>query len=337
MANLVLAVATSHSPLLAIPASLWGERARDDVTADYLVNEIGERVTYAELLARRGDRFASAASPAEWSGLAAHCQVALDELSTQLRLAAPDVVVIVGDDQDELFDRSSQPLVSAFVGETVRMSDALGRPGTPEWLRAVGPAYGMDRAREYRGAPAFASALVAALVEHGVDMHIVREIPQAGERGMGHAIGFVAERLLSGGSTPIVPILLNTFFGPNVPTATRAIEIGRALRGAIADTAPNLRVALVASGGLSHFLVDEALDRAVIKAIEQRDTSALAALPSLALTSGSSEILNWIVVASAAQDLRVERTRYYPVYRTPAGTGCGMGFAHWVATNNRER
>jgi hypothetical protein len=52
-------------------------------------------------------------------------------------------------------------------------------------------------------------------------------------------------------------------------------------------------------------------------------------LPAELLNSGSSEIRNWITVGGALGDLRNDFTEYYPVYRTPAGTGCGMAFASW--------
>jgi hypothetical protein len=47
------------------------------------------------------------------------------------------------------------------------------------------------------------------------------------------------------------------------------------------------------------------------------------------LNSGSSEIRNWIVAAGAAAELRMKWREYVPLYRTPAGTGCGMAFAEW--------
>ena len=43
----------------------------------------------------------------------------------------------------------------------------------------------------------------------------------------------------------------------------------------------------------------------------------------------SAEIRNWIVAAGAAEGLRMQWHEYVPLYRTPAGTGCGMAFAEW--------
>ena len=60
------------------------------------------------------------------------------------------------------------------------------------------------------------------------------------------------------------------------------------------------RVGILASGGLSHFTVDEELDRGVLAACKRNDGAALASIPVEKLNSGSSEIRNWIAVAGAA-------------------------------------
>jgi len=90
-------------------------------------------------------------------------------------------------------------------------------------------------------------------------------------------------------------------------------------------------VALVASGGLSHFVVDEELDRGVLSALEKKDAEALKATPRERLFSAASETLNWIALGGAMQrsDLRMELLDYVPVYRSPAATGGGWAFAQW--------
>jgi hypothetical protein len=75
--------------------------------------------------------------------------------------------------------------------------------------------------------------------------------------------------------------------------------------------------------------VDEALDHQVLDAIGTGDHATLRSIPRGALNSGSSEILNWIVTAGAVQGLPLRWKEYYPLYRTPAGTGVGAGFAVW--------
>ena len=55
----------------------------------------------------------------------------------------------------------------------------------------------------------------------------------------------------------------------------------------------NAFVGILASGVLSHFLVNETLDREVVQALERKDHKALKSLPLNKLVSGSSEIRNW--------------------------------------------
>ena len=89
------------------------------------------------------------------------------------------------------------------------------------------------------------------------------------------------------------------------------------------------RIGVIASGGLSHFVVDEQLDRDVVRALQERDYATLATLPVDRLNSGSGEIRNWICAAGALRSLRIERIDYIPGYRTRAGTGTGLCFAEW--------
>jgi hypothetical protein len=128
---------------------------------------------------------------------------------------------------------------------------------------------------------------------------------------------------------PIVPILINTFYPPNQPLPRRCYAFEQALRAAIEAWPAPKRVAVVASGGLSHFTVNEKLDRRVLDMLRDKDAAGLMALPAAKLTSGSSEIRNWIAAAGALEGLDVRWSDYVPGYRTAAGTGTGIGFAAW--------
>jgi len=139
----------------------------------------------------------------------------------------------------------------------------------------------------------------------------------------------LVERLFKGKSIPVVPILLNTYYPPNAPTARRSYDIGRKIARIIEQSKSDLRVAVAASGGLSHFVVDENLDRKILHAIEKKDAETLRSLSRDELNSGSSEILNWVMVAGMSEKLNNDWSEYYPGRRTPAGTGTGMAFATW--------
>ncbi len=131
------------------------------------------------------------------------------------------------------------------------------------------------------------------------------------------------------GVVPIVPVLLNTYYPPNQPTPRRCYQLGRAIRQAIEGWPARKRVAVAASGGLSHFFVDEELDRHVLDLLAKKDGDALGALPAAQLESGNSEIRNWIATAGAVEHLAMRLVDYVPSYRSEAGSGVGMAFAVW--------
>jgi 3-O-methylgallate 3,4-dioxygenase len=145
----------------------------------------------------------------------------------------------------------------------------------------------------------------------------------------GHAFSFIHRTYLQRNRTPIVPIFTNTFEPPNQPTPRRCVELGKALRELIASYPQDLRVGVLGSGGLSHFIVQEEMDRSIIEALRNKDTEFLARLDPRELMAGSSEIRNWIVAAAAATDLDLSWVEYIPGYRTPALTGTGLCFASW--------
>jgi 3-O-methylgallate 3,4-dioxygenase len=128
---------------------------------------------------------------------------------------------------------------------------------------------------------------------------------------------------------PAVPIFLNTYFPPNQPRPRRCYEFGQAVRKAVEAFPGDERIGVLASGGLSHFTVDAELDGRSVRALQDKDAAALAALPREQLNSGSSEIRNWICMAGAVEHLAIGSMQYIPAYRTPAGTGTGLCFADW--------
>src|SRR5207237_1551169 len=116
----------------------------------------------------------------------------------------------------------------------------------------------------------------------------------------GHAYSFIHRWYLKEAALPVVPVFLNTYNPPNPPLPRRCVRLGAALKELIASYPEDLRVGVIASGGLSHFAVDEELDRSVINALRSKDNAFLASLDPRRLKAGSSEIRNWLVVAGAA-------------------------------------
>ena len=328
MGKIVLGLGSSHSPLLTFDVDTWIEKADDDKRRRLNLSD-GRMVTYEELRAERGDRYAREASRDALERQHLVCRQSLDRLADALAAANPDLVVIVGDDQAELFSLDNKPAISIFYGAKVvthpwgDVDDAL-----PAWKRAAAVGYGMDEVHEYAGAPQAALRAIDGLIQRGVDIGAAAEVTDPRRAGFGHAYGFIAERLFRDREFPILPVLLNTYFRPNVPTAARCYEVGRMLRMVLEESGEE-RIAVIASGGLSHFVTDEALDGGVLTAIRDRDANHLKSVHANALRSGSSEILNWILASGALEHLAADWSEYQPVYRTPAGSGIGMGFMIW--------
>jgi hypothetical protein len=333
MARIVLGLGSSHTPLLTLPAEEWAHRAAADYANPQLNLSDGRLVTYGELQAEVGDRYGDVVTVEALRRKAELSQAALDRLADALEAAAPDVVVIVGDDQEELFSAANQPAIAIFYGDEVATSDKFGADELPDWMRTVGEGYMMDEVHVLPGAPQLALEVIQGLLDRDVDVAASARVEDASKAGFGHAYGFIVNRLFRGRRIPVLPVLLNTYYPPNVPSASRCHDIGRALKGALEASAADLRVAVIASGGLSHFVVDEALDRRVIAGLRPAHAEVLRGISRDALNSGSSEILNWVLAAGALEGLSLAWCEYQPIYRTPAGTGIGVAFAVWSNDN----
>ena len=128
-----------------------------------------------------------------------------------------------------------------------------------------------------------------------------------------------------------MPIILNVHFPHNTPKLRRCLELGRALYRAIKSFKGFNRVALMASGGLTHFVIDEDLDQTIMAAMQKGDENALAALPENLFKVGTAEIKNWypVIAAMNAAGRKYHQVDYVPCYRSEAGTGNAMCFAYW--------
>jgi hypothetical protein len=327
MARLVAAFGSSHSPALNSPAQDMAGHARRDEQYPHHLDREGNRVSYEQLLAR-APKGIDCSLETTAQRIAA-CERHIDRLAKAIAEARLDALIVVGDDQKEQYFEDNLPAFLIYCGKTIVNGVQEPPAGAPEyWKRARAQYYEPDQPREYPVAAELASHIVASLVEAEFDLAYGNALPKP--RGEGHAFGFVHRRLLAQRVVPIVPVMVNTYYPPNQPRPGRCYRLGQALRASIESFPGKLRTGILASGGLSHFTIDETLDRLVLSACREANAEALSALPLAQLNSGSSEIRNWIVTAGAAETLDTAWQEYEPLYRTPAGTGCGMAFAVWT-------
>lgn len=335
MADLVLAIGTSHSPVLGMDAPTWEARAVNDRDNQNLYDTDGIKCSYAELFAKVGDKYAALAVPSRWADQEATLNRTLDRLAVDLAEANPDAVIVIGDDEHELFSSANMPALAIFTGEHatarrfVRPDDTRANQPDYAWMKDVERMYGMDANHEHAVASKLALELFGHLMDAGFDLSACDTVPNPAQQGFGHAFGFVISRLMGERKIPIVPVLLNAYFPPNQPTPKRCYEFGVALRKAIDAAAPGMRVAVVASGGLSHFVTNEALDAGILDALKSGDANFLKSVPAKLLNSGSSESRMWIALGGALGGLKYRWSEYIPVYRTPPGTGIGLAFGRW--------
>lgn len=330
MADIVLGVGSSHSPLLNSPAEDYPRHAEIDASGRKLIDKTGTPRTYGELLERADPSIKDQIRPEILQERAARCTANIERLEREIASAKLDALIIIGDDQHEQFFEDNMPAILVYGGETI-VNNPLNMPAeAPQWWRRARSQYHVsDEPREYPVDAALARHLINALMEDDFDVSFSRKL--AKPHGEGHAFGFVHQRLMREETiVPIVPVALNTYFAPNQPRPRRCYDLGRAIARAVRGYAGAGRVGILGSGGLSHFTVDEELDRMLLDAFRNKDADALRSLSPTRLNSGTSEVRNWITVAGACEHLETKWQDYVPCYRSAAGTGCGMGFALWA-------
>jgi hypothetical protein len=336
MAKIVLGIATSHGPMLGTPPERWCERVEADRRSAALYFR-GRPYDFQQLLAEReGEQLQREVTPARMQERYDACQTAITVLSETYSRVAPDVGVIIGDDQQEIFLDDNMPAFSVFWGDS-----ATNGPLTESQLGSKAPGlslgdwcYHPPQRMPVPIRSALGKHLIRALIGDGFDVAHSRRLPAGryGQHYIPHAYGFVYRRIMNDVVIPNVPVFINTFYPPNQPTLARCYAMGQALRRAIESWDGDETVAVMASGGLSHFVIEEDLDQQVLAALRDADGNALVALPIDQFESGTSEIRNWIALAGALDEtgLRMRLVDYVPCYRSEAGTGNAMGFVQWT-------
>ncbi len=284
----------------------------------------------------------------------ARCRRALELLRTRLEADSPDFLIIFGDDQNEQFQFSNFPAFALFTGERFagyKISRWDGIP-LPDGRRPERPKTA-EHWTELSNRPDVARHLMKGLVGRGFDIAFCASLAQPDE-GMGHAFTRPSYYLDPGYSLPIVPILINCFYGPQ-PTGRRCYELGQAVAELVAALPGDARATVIGSGGLWHTpmmprsYVDEDFDLGVLGFVEKGDAAGLAAFfdaypqpfdlatgqgVSLAsggtgmvtgLGSGIGETRNWIAAVAAAGGRPGEVIDYVQIGASPIG----VSFAHF--------
>ena len=145
MAEIVLGMGTSHTPLLSLAPELWETYAqRDSGNPELAYPPHGWVMSYQEAL-----DYLPAETKAKYQGdkpykaQAAAFKTALDTLATTLQAVKPDITIIISDDQDEWFYDHNMPRFSIYWGDTIPLRPRPVAPGgNPEIAKAMVIGYG---------------------------------------------------------------------------------------------------------------------------------------------------------------------------------------------------
>lgn len=336
MAKIVLGLGTSHGPQLMVPPESWELREPADRKNPHQWYK-GKSYSFDELFAlRKGEKdFAREMTIENKRARFAKCQEATKVLRQVYGEVKPDVAVIIGNDQFEVFSEVNIPAFSVFWGETFQ-----NIPKTPEQMaklpQGAAPAekgYCPPEITTYSGQPALGKHIIESLGADSFDIAQSTRLPvgPTGANSIPHAYGYVYRQIMQDDVIPNVPVMVNTHYPPNRPSAGRCFEFGRALARAIQSWDADRTVALIASGGMTHYVINEEFDHKVFGAVRRGDWETIKTLPENMFEAGTAEHKNWIPVygAMAEAGLTMTLVDYVPCYRSVAGTGNAMGFAYW--------
>jgi hypothetical protein len=324
VAQIVLGMWTTHGPTLSTTPEEWLLRLPADHANKQHWYKTG-RYSFDNLVEmRKGEGLAEKSSLEERTKRNAACRAAINDMADAYAAAKPDVAVIFGNDQQELFNENLMPAFTVFNGDTVwnEPSSDVQAAKHPPGIHAAEPGHKPSTYTEYPGHPDLANYLIGELVANEFDITRANTLPRLEghwHSGIGHAFGFVYRQIMRDQVVPHVPFITNTFFPPtSQPRAIKALN-------------SDARVAIFGSGGMSHFVIDEAFDQQIFDALAARDANTLCSIGENWLQSGSSELKNWIAAAGALfeTELSGDIVDYQPCYRSEAGTGTANGFVYW--------
>ncbi len=229
-----------------------------------------------------------------------------------LKEMKPDVLVYVFNDHVTSFFFDHYSVFALGIDKEYAVADEGGG------ARALPPV---------PGNPQLAQHIAVSLVGEEFDMSFFQDKPL--DHGFFSPMSVLLERQGGQWPTTIVPLQVGVLQFP-IPTARRCYKLGQALRRAIESYPEDLRVAVVATGGLSHQVHGEragfnnvAWDREFVDIIT-RDPERLADMThaEYAALGGleGAEIIMWLVMRGA---LSACVKKVHSSYYLPSMTGIG--------------
>lgn len=339
MARVILGMGLSHTPQLHTPPDQWDIRVEAD-RRNKAHQFRGKTYDWEALKAVRGaDHLDAEAGMERRTERLDRAHRSLEKLAEIYHQTRPDIAVIVGNDQHELFDDSITPAFTVFWGDKIenipRSEDQIAR--LPAGIHIADRGHVPPETQIYPGLPGLGRHIIESAIAEEFDVAHSRFLHKVDPghsilSGIPHAYGFVYRQIMKDNVIPNVPIILNTFYPPNQPSVRRCFAFGKAIGRAIKIWPEDCTVAVIGSGGLSHFVVDPQFDQAFLEALRTCDVDAMAAPGEAMYQSGTSECKNWITTAGilSTTALKMNLLSYDPFIRSEGGTGTGAAFAYWI-------
>jgi AmmeMemoRadiSam system protein B len=220
---------------------------------------------------------------------------AMQELGRVLDETSPDVVVFFGADHVETFSVSCVPSFAIVAGDRAI-------------ARFAGREHNLPIHREMAE-----DLLNKLVVEHAFDMAYSEDAE------LGHAFSIPFEYVIGKRDIPVIPFFTNVYVPP-LPTPRRCAALGKAIAEVVKGRRE--RVAIVASGGMSHFpgtkkyhYPEFDFDRWLVSQFETGNTDALLNMTGTQLDEvGNTEMLNWAVMFGAIGAREGELIDYIPTW-----------------------
>jgi 2,3-dihydroxyphenylpropionate 1,2-dioxygenase len=201
---------------------------------------------------------------------------ALHAFGRVLDEARPDAVLVIGIDHLETFWLEAVPTFTLVISEECEAAYTRWR-------------------RRKKIHTSLAVDLLKGVIAQDFDLTYSQEAE------LGHAFLTPFEHILGESEVPVIPLLVNTYLPP-IPSPRRCYALGRAIARALADRPE--RIAVIASGGMSHFpgtarytAPNYAFDKWLIQETAAGRYDDLLALTPVNLDEvGESELLTWCVL-----------------------------------------
>jgi len=221
--------------------------------------------------------------------------VGMQELGKVLDETKPDAILFFGADHVETFSVTCVPSFAIVAGNRAI-------------AKFAGREHNLPIHREMAE-----DILNKLVVDHGFD------IAYSEDAELGHAFSIPFEYVIGKRNIPVIPFFTNVYVPP-LPTPRRCAALGKAIADIVKGRKE--RVAIIASGGMSHFpgttkyLHPEFdFDRWLLSQFEAGNTEALLNMTGTQLDEvGSTEMLSWAVMFGAIGAQEGELIDYIPTW-----------------------